>query len=375
MTVPAAPPAAALLPVLLLAALAMAHGGRAAGAEAIGAAQVIDLVTAARHIHYGSPQVVTLAIAGRSVACTVSVSTLGAITAVPVAADRAVRQISIAVTTTNDGVVPDAVTVITGAGEVLGFTVTRGADGAVVGLAEGAPVSVPPPRSALVSGLGVQALSVWLQGEGSIGAAPAARGALIGAFMPAAATAKAPARLLLLTAPNSVVTLGPGAEVSLATEKDAAGTHLIIALDRGAIEVSLGNKGGYRDVLVRGAAMQARVTGTLFAIERVARDADYLALVAGHLMVGLRPEVAAALGKPGAEVDLAPHQGIAASVAGGLGQVEPLSSRPAVSDAVHPIHDQATSAHGGFGAEGPEILAPGAATGAASAANAGGAGN
>ncbi len=208
----------------------------------------------------------------------------------------------------------------------------------------------------LLGGLGAQDLGVWQEGAGTIGAAPAKAGALIGEGVPAAAPAKSPARLKLLTAPNSVVTLGPGAEVSLATETDAAGSHLIIALERGAVEVSLGNKGSYRDVLVRGAAMNVRVTGTLFVVERVRRDADYVALVNGHVKVGLRKEVADALGKPGEEVDLLPHQGLGASQGGGLGQTESISSRPSVTDAAHTIHDQAADANGGFGNDNPEVI-------------------
>jgi hypothetical protein len=227
---------------------------------------------------------------------------------------------------------------------------------------------------ALISGLGAQDLGVWQTGAGSIGAAPAKPGALIGEGVPATAPAKAPARLILLTAPNSVVTLGPGAEVSLSTEKDAAGAHLIIALERGAVEVSLGNKGGYRDVLVRGAAMNVRVTGTLFVVERVRRDADYVALVNGHVKVGLRKEVADALGKPGEEVDLLPHQGLGATVVGGLGQIDSLSSRPSVTDSYHSIHDQATGTNGGFSNDSPEVLgnAASAAAGATNGPNSGG---
>ncbi len=154
MTTPAALLSAALLPALLLATLAMAPAGRAGAAEAIGAAQVIDLVAAAKHISFGRPQVVTLDLGGRGVAFTVSVGPLGGITAVPVAADKAVRQISIAVTTTNTGVVPNAVTVITGDGQVQGFAVTLRPDGTVLALTEGAPVSVPPPRRDLADYLG-----------------------------------------------------------------------------------------------------------------------------------------------------------------------------------------------------------------------------
>ena len=226
----------------------------------------------------------------------------------------------------------------------------------------------------LLSGLGAQELGVWREGAGTIDAAPAKEGALIGDGALAAAPAKAPARLLLLTVPNGVVTLGPGAAVALSTEKDAAGSHLIIALDRGAVEVSLGSRGAYRDVVVRGAAMNVRVTGTLFVVERVHRDADYVALVNGHVKVGLRKEVAEALGKPGEEVDLLPHQGLAATLSGGLGQIESLSSRPSVTDAAHTIHDQATSLNGGFGNDNPEVLgnAASAAAGPGNGPNTGG---
>jgi hypothetical protein len=230
---------------------------------------------------------------------------------------------------------------------------------------------------ALVASLGAQDLGVWQEGAGTIGAAPAKPGAMIGEGVPAAAPAKAPARLLLLTAPNSVVTLGAGTQVSMTTESDAAGTHLIIALERGKVEVILGNKGSYRDVVVRGAVMNVRVTGTLFVVERVRRDSDYVALVNGHVKVGLRKEVADALGKPGEEVDLNPRQGLGASLGGGLGQTESISSRPSVTDAAHTTREQANDPSGGFGNDNPEVLgnAASAAAGAGNGPNTGGVDN
>jgi hypothetical protein len=128
--------------------------GRACGAQAIGVEQVIDLVSAAKRITYGSPQTVSLSIGGSSVAFTVSVSVLGAITAVPVAANPAVKQISIAVTTTGTGVAPSAVTVITGEGQVIGYRVACGADGQVLALHEGGPVSELPLHVAPADGGG-----------------------------------------------------------------------------------------------------------------------------------------------------------------------------------------------------------------------------
>jgi hypothetical protein len=227
---------------------------------------------------------------------------------------------------------------------------------------------------ALVAGLGAQDLGVWKEGPGSIGAAPAKAGDVIGEGVPASSLAKAPARLVLLTAPNSVVTLGAASEVSLSTEKDAAGTHLIIALERGKVEVSLGNKGSYHDVIVRGAAMNVRVTGTLFVVERVRRDADYVALVNGHVKVGLRKEVVESLGKSGEEIDLNPHQGLGASQGGGLGQPETITSRPSVTDASHTTRDQANDPNGGFGSDNPEVLgnAASASAGSGNGPNTGG---
>ena len=166
-----------------------------------------------------------------------------------------------------------------------------------------------------------------------------------------------PARVVLLTAPKSVITLGANAAFSLAVEDQGGAKHLIIALDRGAIEVSLGNKGGYADVIVRGAAMNVRVTGTLFVVERVRRDADYVALVSGHVKVGLRREIADALHKPGEEVDLQQHQGLSGTTGSGLGPIEILSGRPSVGDTTHTIHDQSTLGNGSWpDGDNPEVL-------------------
>jgi hypothetical protein len=210
-------------------------------------------------------------------------------------------------------------------------------------------------------------LATWQEGIGQIGTGPATAGATIADGVVVAANGRAPARLSLLTGPNSIVTLGAGASLSIKVEEAAGAKHLVLSLLSGAIEVSLGNKGPYQDVIVRGAAMNVRVTGTLFVVERVRKDADYVALVNGHVKVGLRRDVAEALGKPGEEVDLQQHQGLAATTGAGLGVTEGLSHRPSVSDSSHTIHDQSTTGSGGWGnGDSPEVLGQAASSGAGS---------
>jgi hypothetical protein len=200
---------------------------------------------------------------------------------------------------------------------------------------------------------GAEDLARWRDGQGTVGADAAKAGAAIG---PAQAFAAAPASLGgidLLTAPGSTLQLGPGAAASLVVERDAGGAHLIVVLERGAIEVHIADKGAYADVHVRGGAADVRVTGTLFVVERIRRDADYVALVNGHLKVTLRREVADALGKPG-EVDLDARQGVSADAANGLGTVETLGTRPVlkVGDP-RSIRDQARAPDEGGAGTGP----------------------
>ena len=62
--------------------------------------------------------------------------------------------------------------------------------------------------------------------------------------------------------------------------------------------MDVADKAPYSGVRVRGAALDVRVTGTLFVVERTRRDADYVALARGTVKVGLRPEVARGWANP-----------------------------------------------------------------------------
>lgn len=173
-------------------------------------------------------------------------------------------------------------------------------------------------------------LAAWNQGEGRIAGAAAVPGQPIVAGAEIAAGAGGPVRVALTIAPGNTLTLGPGAALRLIEEHEAGkGRRLVIELERGAVQVDLANKGDYLDVHVRGAAIDVRVTGTLFVVDRIRRDADYVALVKGAVKVGLRKEVADALGKK-QELDLSPRQGVGGTTGAGLGGVDNLNNQPKV---------------------------------------------
>ncbi len=184
--------------------------------------------------------------------------------------------------------------------------------------------------SALPAAEGLGPLASWGKGDGRIAGVVAAPGQPILAGAEIAAGANRPVRVVLTTAPGSTLTLGPGAALRLEEEFEVGkGKHLIIEIDRGAVQVDLANKSDYLDVHVRGAAIDVRVTGTLFVVDRIRRDADYVALVQGKVKVSLRKEVAEALGKK-SELELSPRQGVGGSTSGGLGGVDNLGNRPQI---------------------------------------------
>jgi hypothetical protein len=184
--------------------------------------------------------------------------------------------------------------------------------------------------AALPAAEGFGPLAAWSVGEGRIAGAAAASGQPIAAGVEFASSAGHPARVALTAVPGSTLTLGPGAALRLVEEfEEGKGRHLVIELARGALQLDLAGHGDYLDVHVRGAALDVRVTGTLFVVDRIRRDADYVALVQGKVKVGLRKEVAEALGKK-QEVDLSPRQGVGGTTGGGLGGVDGLNNRPQV---------------------------------------------
>jgi hypothetical protein len=207
-----------------------------------------------------------------------------------------------------------------------------------------APAPLAPPVAGDAKPAVAKPLASWSTGDGTIAGAAATSGAPIASGVALAAGAGKPATVQLLTAPGSLVVLGAGAGFSLTTEPVADGKEaLIINLESGAIQVHIASKGDYESVHVRGAALDVRVTGTLFVVERVKRDADYIALVQGKVKVSLRREIADSLHRQG-EVELTTRQGVGGSTTGGLGAVESISSRPQLSSASHTtVREQALS--------------------------------
>jgi hypothetical protein len=183
---------------------------------------------------------------------------------------------------------------------------------------------------------GGEAIATWEDGPGSIGATPAGAGAAVpaGAVL---AIGDRPVRLALVGAPGSAVELAPASAATFLVEDG----RIVIALASGRVQVDLPDRGPWAGLIVRGAALEAQVTGTLFLVERTRKDADYVALVRGALKVGLRREIALALGRAASDaIELRSRQGAAGSTAGGLGSAEALSSRPQLLSAAS-LRDQA----------------------------------
>lgn len=169
-----------------------------------------------------------------------------------------------------------------------------------------------------------ESLGVWQYGNGTIANTAAKEGAEIPADAPVTAGDDV-IRLSLVKAPKSQIMLSPRSTVRLVEE----GTSLLVYVDSGVIQGNIADKGPYTDMHIIGAAINIRITGTLFVVERVKADTDYIALVEGKVEVKLRKDVAKALGaegKPG--VDLDARQGIGGSTTGGLTRVDTLNSRP-----------------------------------------------
>lgn len=158
-----------------------------------------------------------------------------------------------------------------------------------------------------------------------------------------------PALFTLHVLPSSTVTLAAGGCVRFSTSPD--GKILLADLDRGAAQFSIGGLGTYAGLVVRGAACEVTVTGTLFNMERTGEDADYLAMIHGRVKVKLKEALAKALNQPH-EVDISDRTGLAMNAKSGFGKTEALRNRPQVDGPQGkwvPLHDQAMA----------EILGPG----------------
>ena len=202
--------------------------------------------------------------------------------------------------------------------------------------------------STLVSTLAAaEALATWQFGPGTIADVPAA----VGAEIPADTLITAGnslTRVTLAKAPQSHLVLAPGSVIRL---REASG-GLVVELVEGVVQANIEDKGPYADLHVVGAAIDVRVTGTLFIVERVKKDTDYVALVQGTVRVNLRKEVALALNQDNGGVELLSRQGLSGSTEGGLGAVTALNSRPQVPSTfaarATSVQEQALAGTGGW---------------------------
>ncbi len=174
-------------------------------------------------------------------------------------------------------------------------------------------------------------VGLWRFGVGSVDGQPARIGTLVLTGQEVVASDAAPLRLVCHEAPGITAVIAAGSRGRFSIVPDATGgRQLVFDLEAGAVQLDVTDKAPYSGVRVRGAALDVRVTGTLFVVERTRRDADYVALVRGKVHVGLRPEVAKALGKAG-ELELLERQGVAGDTAGGVGAPTDLTARPQVA--------------------------------------------
>ncbi len=192
-----------------------------------------------------------------------------------------------------------------------------------------------------VSASDILPVAVWSMGPGTIAGSTAQpqHAVFPGQIMVSSSTA--PARLEFMSPVVGHITISPGSEIKLRVEQND-GQQLILDVLQGAVQVQLDHKGEYVAMHVRGGALDVRVTGTLFVVERVRRDADYVALIQGKLKVGLKKDVADALGKDG-QLELESRQGVGGDSSGGLGALQGLNNRPQIASASRSsIQNQAT---------------------------------
>ncbi|MBA3686110.1 MAG: hypothetical protein H0W72_12855 [Planctomycetes bacterium] len=208
------------------------------------------------------------------------------------------------------------------------------------------------------------AIARLASGDGTVAGQPASAQATIAAGQLVVAGAK-PIRLELADFARGAIVVAPGGSLSFVVEKVEDGKRrLAIQLAAGAIQVDVTGTGRYAQLTVRGAALEMRVTGTLFVVERLHNDTDYVALVKGRLLVGLRKEIAEELGDSDS-VQLTAHQGLAGDVANGLAAVDQLNHRPQIlnkSGAPMPPAQEQGTAPAGEGDGGWDTDAAAAAT-------------
>lgn len=191
-------------------------------------------------------------------------------------------------------------------------------------------------------------LATWSLGDGTIAGSVAKPGSDIAIGQVVTSPTSQPAKVVFTAPLVGDLTLSPGASLTLNEETVAEQRELVIDLTEGAVQVDLDAKGPYAAIRVRGAALDVRVTGTLFVVQRVKRDADYVALIQGKLNAGLRKEISDALGQ-GQRFDIESRQGIGASTTGGLEAIASLVNRPQIASLKKSIKEQGTGEKQGDG--------------------------
>ena len=134
-----------------------------------------------------------------------------------------------------------------------------------------------------------------------------------------------PARLELLGLPGSDLILRPGSDLRLSRDPAKPG-RLVVELHAGRIAVDLRGAGAANEIVILGAALSVRGHDCLLLIERSASDADYVAVISGQALAGLRPDLPSVDG--GMAILLQARQGLRCSSSNGLAEVDHLDQRP-----------------------------------------------
>lgn len=175
-------------------------------------------------------------------------------------------------------------------------------------------------------------------------------------------TDAAPYVFRLTTLPGSSLTLAAGSQARLTRTGQDKDQVLLIELVKGAAQFDLAGKGPYKEVLVRGAAIEVHVTGTLFCVERADANSDYVALIRGQVKVNLREAVAKALNLKEESVELNDRMGLGGSTNRGMGATTNLTARPQLDGAASKrasIQSQATASGVSDGQWGVDKVASG----------------
>jgi hypothetical protein len=167
-------------------------------------------------------------------------------------------------------------------------------------------------------------VALWSFGSGTRAGQPVASGAVIDTG-DTLTIGPAPVRVELLGFPGSDLCLSPGSSLSLSRDPAVPG-RLVVDLLAGRLAVDLRGSGATNHIVVRSTALNVRGHDCQFLIERLATDADYVAVISGQVLAGLQPGLTSTDG--GMALLLQARQGLHCSSADGLAEVDHLRGRP-----------------------------------------------